>query len=210
MDFDAEKYNDLRDSLRSTMCEDPELREYSPGIKSAMSHVCKEVWNAIPTEPWSTIIHRDCWTNNIMFRRNPEGELDDDVKFVDFQNYLFLSPLQEVVFFLVTSLGKDVATEHFDALLDLYYGELIANLRKMQCDVGRFTRTSFEARLKIDAVLEFSHCPFIIKMASDVAKCGDDSADVENDMMDTLVNPLLLERLRIFVKTYVRKGWLEI
>ncbi|XP_031781533.1 uncharacterized protein LOC100678411 isoform X1 [Nasonia vitripennis] len=159
-------------------------------------------------EPWSTVIHADFWINNFMFHRDQQSGSIDGVKFVDFQNYVIMSPLRELVFFLTTNLSAEVMEHSFDDLLDLYYKNFIEVLKRLDIDTKVFSRDKFDERIKIDGFKEFLHCPFFIKiMTAEV----DDPDKVKNFfglLMEEKLDSLFMEKLRRCVKKFVEKGWL--
>lgn len=166
------------------------------------------VWTDVPEEPWSTIIHADFWTNNIMFHKGDNDELDD-VKFVDFQNYLFLAPTRDLTFFLACGLDKNVIMENVDELIDLYYETLIEKIKQLDCDIEPYTRESFDKRIQIDACIEFTHCVCMLKVITlDIDSDNLDTSNVVDIMENERVNDFFLERLRTFVSVFHARGWL--
>ncbi|XP_001600931.2 uncharacterized protein LOC100116429 [Nasonia vitripennis] len=205
---DTSGFEDITNTIQRLISEDPELSVFSGATKGAMSQKSAMDWTALPTEPWSTIIHSDFWVNNIMFHKDPKSNRVDDVKFVDFQNYLFLSPLRELTFFLIASTNADVMKNQFDELLDIYYEKFIEVLKRIKCDTEPFARDKFDERMKIDAYEEFPHCPFMLKMM-----CADIKADEKFDSVEKFKdagsgNERFMSRLRRSVKKFNEKGWL--
>ncbi|XP_044016777.1 uncharacterized protein LOC122858134 [Aphidius gifuensis] len=176
--------------------------------KKAVESAGFNVWTDVPEEPWSTIIHADFWTNNIMFHKGDNGELDD-VKFVDFQNYLFLAPTRDLTFFIGCGLDGNVIKENVDELIDLYYETIIEKIKQLDCDIEPYSRASFDKRIKIDACIEFTHCMCMLKIITlDTDSDNLDASDVINVMEDEGVNHFYLERVRNFVSVFHARGWL--
>lgn len=201
---DHQGFDSVTQLFLRLMRDDPVMSPHYTRLEVAMTQQTAVTWTAVPPEPWSTIVHADFWVNNIMFRSDGTGRVAD-VKFVDFQNYLFLSPLRELTFFMMINFKEEVMAEHFDELLDEYYGHFIAVLKRMDCDVEPFSRDKFDERLRIDAFEEFPHCPFMMKVMT--TEAGSD-ANPEDLMMEGTFNPILVERLRRCVKKFAEKGWL--
>ena len=132
-----------------------------------------------------------------------------DVKFVDFQNFLFLSPLRDLVFFVVANLDDEAMSENFDELVEYYREEFVGWLQRMQCDVKPFGKEAFYARIKLDAFEEFSHCPIMIKILTASVKEEARTRNLKDLLLRKDSEPLFLERLRRCVSKYVEKGWLE-
>ncbi|XP_014209232.1 uncharacterized protein LOC106639917 [Copidosoma floridanum] len=190
--------------------EDPAMSTHQHRLEAAMRQSSATSWAAVPPEPYSTIIQADFWGNNIMFLKDPDTGRVADVKFVDFQNYLFMSPLRELVFFLATGLEAPVMNdaEAFDGLIDFYHEHFVKTLARMKCDPGPFSRERFDAQLRVDAFEEFPHCPFMLKIMTNEVERDAKSSDIRDRMMNTRVNELWLERLRRCVAKYAEKGWL--
>uniref|UniRef100_A0A6V7JVT9 CHK kinase-like domain-containing protein n=1 Tax=Bracon brevicornis TaxID=1563983 RepID=A0A6V7JVT9_9HYME len=187
---------------------DPELKEYLEACLENFKGFSPDAWTAVPEEPWSTIIHSDFWANNMLYHRKDNETEPDDIKFIDYQNFLFMSPLRELTFFLGSGLDEN-ANKHIDELIDLYYKSLIERLEKLGCNTELYSRESFDKKLVGDARVEFIHSLGHIKiMTMEVAADDPDGKNLVNLMGSTRDNDNFTKRLRYFVKTYYEKGWL--
>ncbi|XP_063994404.1 uncharacterized protein LOC135171757 [Diachasmimorpha longicaudata] len=188
--------------------DDPELKEYHEACRQALNQSMFDSWKIVPSEPWSTIIHADFWTNNMMFRNNSEGK-PVDMKLVDFQTYLFSSPTRELTFFVTGGLDLE-AIDHVDELIDLYYNTLIGQLRLLNCNVEPYSRRSFEERVREDAYVEFVHNVGMVKVVTqDIHEKGAEAPDLINLLQSYDTNEIHQRRLRKLVQTYGKKGWLK-
>ncbi|XP_058804535.1 uncharacterized protein LOC131671814 [Phymastichus coffea] len=190
------------------MRKDPKISVHFERLNAAMTQETVTTWTAPPPEEWSTIVHSDFWVNNFMFRKDPNTGHVTDIKFVDFQNYLNLSPLRELTFFLMVSLDASTMENHFDNLLNFYYESFISVLKRLECNIQSFSKDKFDERMKIDAFHEFPHCPFMLRILSADVKNDLSSDQIENMMLGEQFTPLFIERLRRCVKKYAEKGWL--
>uniref|UniRef100_A0A6V7K3I9 CHK kinase-like domain-containing protein n=1 Tax=Bracon brevicornis TaxID=1563983 RepID=A0A6V7K3I9_9HYME len=187
--------------------EDLEIKEYLEACANLLQKGTIDTWLAPPPEPWSTIIHADFWANNMLYHCETNNE-PDDIKFIDFQNYVFLSPIRELTFFLTTGLDPK-AIEHIDELIDFYYNNIIERLKILKCNTTPYTRESFDERLREDAKIEFSHGLTIIKVITlDVNPDNPDSRNVKSLMESAESNDNYRLKLRNFVKAYAKQGWL--
>lgn len=200
-DMKSESFDDVINLFLNIFKDDEVTSKYYERIKLAMTQESARSWSILPEEPWSTIVHQDFWTGNLLFRA-------DEVKFIDFQMYLFASPLRELTFFVTTGLSKQVLTNHFDEIVDIYYEKFVELLKRFNCDITEFEREKFDARLKIDAFKEFPHGPYMLKMMT--AEYGEnfDVSEIKDFMRKDLASPALVRRLRNFVNKFVEKGWL--
>lgn len=205
----AEEAEDIFGVLFKLMIKDSRLEEHQERIFKLMNPAKKiEFFTYVAEEPWRSIVHMDFWTNNILYHKDPDGNLDD-VKFIDFQNYAYNSPLRDVPYFLCTSTTHEVMTRHFDELLDLYYDTFIDVLKKMKVDVEPFSRDRFDAQLKQDASLEFFHNIMAIKFfTAEVKKETYDSSQLDQVIIFSEPNKLAYEKWYHIVQTYIKQGWL--
>ncbi|XP_043280359.1 uncharacterized protein [Venturia canescens] len=181
---------------------------YDKCMKAFEAGSKNECWFAPPIEPWSTIIHADFWVNNIMFHRDEETGKPDDVKFVDFQNYLFLSPTRELAFFLGSGVKDTVAKREIDLLIDHYHNTLVERLSLMGCDPAPYRRQAFDQQLSKDAYVEFTHSVFMLKiMTKEVDVDDPNSRNVADAMLDSC-SELFYVRLRGLVNDYIERGWM--
>ncbi|XP_014209116.1 uncharacterized protein LOC106639836 [Copidosoma floridanum] len=167
----------------------------------------REAIEYVAQEPWLSFTHLDFWTNNVLFKK--EGAKVVDVKFLDFQNYVYNSPLRDLPYFLCTSTTHEVITGHFNELLDLYYDTFVATLKKLRCDASLFTRESFNRQIKIDARLEFFHNILAIKFfTAEIDKRTYDPSQLEEVVLCSQINKLGLDKWYQIVLTYIEQGWM--
>lgn len=204
-------FEGLHEALWDKIRNDEVLGQYAERCKKAILLTTEEMialWTATPDEPWATIIHADFWVNNIMFRRGDDGKVND-VKFVDFQNYLYFNPIREMVFYIYSSTDKNVQENHIPDLTDLYYETFLRTLTKMGCDTTPFNRKSFDEHIPQSASLEFLHLCFMIKVLTLNAKEIEMDYDKIKDMMVGYQgNQLYLDRLRKLVLRFLEQNWI--
>lgn len=202
-----EEFEYFREDMLKIIAGDPQLAVYLDRCEAAI-RISNDlgIWTKTPDEPWSTIIHADFWVNNIMFHRDENGRVDD-IKFVDFQNYLFLNPLREMVFFLFSS--TEVSDNCLEELIDLYHETFLAVLNRMDCDTEQFTREKFDAKLSADARLESLHIFFMLKILTvDVQKTELKYDNMQDFFKTYQGNKIFIERLRKVVLYFVKHDWI--
>lgn len=208
LDLKTEEFEKFHKDMLTRIREDPQLTVYTDRCATAISESFdRGMWTVTPEEPWSTIIHADFWVNNIMFHRDENGRVDD-VKFVDFQNYLFFNPLREMVFFIFSS--TEVTEDHLiEEMIDLYHETFVAVLDRMGCDTEPFTREKFDAKLFIDARLETMHLFFMLKILTlDVQETELKVDNMKDFMMTYQGNQTFIKRLRKVVFYFVKRNWI--
>ncbi|KAL7293943.1 hypothetical protein TKK_0012673 [Trichogramma kaykai] len=161
-------------------------------------------------EPWCSIMHFDFWTNNVLYHRDEATGRIDDCKFIDFQNYVYNSPLRDLPYFLCSSTEARVMRDHLDELLDLYYETFCRVLKSVQYPKPEavFTRRSFDEQLKIDAKLEFFHNVLAIKFFCAEIDASFEPGQIDAVIIDSGVNKTGYDKWHNIVQTYLRKDWL--
>ncbi|CAH0554098.1 unnamed protein product [Brassicogethes aeneus] len=146
-------------------------------------------------ELFSTICHYDFWVNNIMVNKS-------ECKFLDFQICRYLSLINDLIFFLLTSVENDVVVENFDDLIQLYYDVFINILKKFQCDTSQFSFEVFEQELSFCSKREFLHSiSMLFIIFADVKLPMDLNAPIEPSKNH-------LEKFHVILTIYQKKGWL--
>lgn len=178
-------------------------------IESTFSNVLEgKTYKCEPEEPWATITHGDFWVNNIMFHKDKEGK-PDDVKFVDFQIYLYKSPLKDLPYFLFGSLDDFTRDNHFDDLLTAYYESFVNTLKRMGCNTAPFSWKAFDAELKKQAIRELP----LVALASKFFLFEVDQGQKEtldhdaSSVFDSQCSDSYRKRLMSIVDIYEKRGW---
>lgn len=155
-------------------------------------------------EPFSTIIHFDLWTNNILHQIE-NGEIIRNV-FVDFQIYDYRSAAADVFFFLWTSVQKSVLEQYLDDLIRYYHEKLLETLNILKVDTSLFGLTDFSEDLRLESAFEFGHSIlfiFILKYGKEIGELpSKDEHGVDK------LNDDLKEFVYFMVSECFKRGWL--
>ncbi|KAJ4016110.1 Ecdysteroid Kinase 25 [Neodiprion lecontei] len=204
--FEAEMFMEFITYLINIVKDVPVLHPHLPRIEKALSRPVSDIWNMTPEEPWGAIVHTDLWTNNLMFRVDANGK-PESVKFVDFQTYMYLNPMRDLVFFVISSCQSEVVSLHMEELADFYYEKFLSHLARLDCDVNLFPRHSFDAQFAAAASLEFFHCMFMARIICADAKNDPSTANPEIVLQ---VEPTdeFRRRLTEITLKYVNENWI--
>lgn len=89
-----------------------------------------DVYTPKPDE-FNVILHGDLWVNNIMFQHDEKG-LPTEVLFVDYQMSRYGSPVQDLMYFILSSTEYSIKVKEFDFMIKYYYRELVKNLKLLK------------------------------------------------------------------------------
>lgn len=189
--------------------EDPDMSPYYDRCHDVLIGLgMDDLWADVPREPWATIIHSDFWVNNVLFHRNTKGEIDN-IKFVDFQLYLYSSSIRDLLLYLFSSVVIEATETQLEDLMDLYYDALIDALTKLKCDTSSYTKEGFREKMAEDAKHEFIHLCFMIKLITMDVK--ETSFDYDK-MLDVVVqykgSQRFIDRIRKVVLYFGRHNWI--
>lgn len=158
-------------------------------------------------EPRITFIHNDMWTNNTM-QICENGELIKN-KFVDFQMYIYGSPLCEMVFVIWCSVQMKVVPDHGDELVQYYHRHFISILEKFRSDITPFEYEKFLKRLDEDAPHELLHILYLATII--YVEKGKQAIDLSNNVdefMSDSISKVGVKRIEDVVDDFGEKGWI--
>ncbi|XP_063363838.1 uncharacterized protein LOC134652606 [Cydia amplana] len=105
-----------------------------------------------PPLQYSTICHGDCWINNIIFKNKATRPVE--VMFVDYQLSRYASPVSDISYFLYMSTERELLSQHYETLINVYYGTLAGVLRECNLKIEQvYPETIFRQHLTEYSVL---------------------------------------------------------
>ncbi|XP_047991818.1 uncharacterized protein LOC125230635 isoform X2 [Leguminivora glycinivorella] len=120
-------------------------------LKALAGHLLAILQTPPPLQ-YSAICHGDCWINNILFK--VKGTRPVEVMFVDYQLSRYASPVSDISYFLYMSTDRELLSQHYETLINVYYGTLAGVLRQCNLKVEQvYPENIFRLHLKEYSVL---------------------------------------------------------
>ncbi|CAH2000001.1 unnamed protein product [Acanthoscelides obtectus] len=151
-------------------------------------------------EPFSTILHTDVWVNNIMVKN---CQSDIDIKLVDFQFCTYDSPVEDLMFFLITSVPLDVLKNHLDELLQSYHKYFIQELENLKCSTDQFGYGKLLVEIKECLHNTVFRCLWFIP----TVVLGEKGT--KSDVTKIVPSQAAKEKIWWMVQEFYRRGWLD-
>lgn len=116
---------------------------------------------SIGSEPFGTLNHGDCWSNNMMYNyKDTDKKEIKDICIVDWQMARYGSPALDLSLFVFCCTKKDLRDEKLKALLDSYHESCCNLLQKLQLNPDTIlTRNDLDQQLR-------KHAKFVLGMAN--------------------------------------------
>ncbi|XP_035434710.2 uncharacterized protein LOC118265721 isoform X1 [Spodoptera frugiperda] len=206
------------DVMKSTMQRnvDTALNVVSPEHKDALARFLDKTLELTleemtgPVGSRTVIIHRDYRGNNLLHRRREDGTVD--IKIVDLQTLQGGSPVTDLIYFIFTGSDEKFRAQYFDKLLDHYYTELSAAMKRLQLNPDEvFSRADFDYEMKEKLPFGLTLAVFtlpVVTVEMENAPQVDESLDISKFNVEK-TSDLYAERLNGVVNDYVKWGILK-
>ncbi|XP_050550747.1 uncharacterized protein LOC118265721 isoform X8 [Spodoptera frugiperda] len=159
---------------------------------------------------FKAIIHGDYRGNNLLHRVRKDGTVD--IKIVDLQTLQGGSPVTDLIYFIFTGSDEKFRAQYFDKLLDHYYTELSAAMKRLQLNPDEvFSRADFDYEMKEKLPFGLTLAVFtlpVVTVEMENAPQVDESLDISKFNVEK-TSDLYAERLNGVVNDYVKWGILK-
>uniref|UniRef100_A0A336MPH4 CSON004997 protein n=1 Tax=Culicoides sonorensis TaxID=179676 RepID=A0A336MPH4_CULSO len=126
-------YNKITTSFREAMLSWPGFENIVKKSEAWGENVYKHGIKAVEMHPndFRCLVHGDAWLNNLMFKETSDGP-PKDIKLIDFQLASLGTPIQDLFYFMTSSLMEDVRVENFDTIIAHYQESLERSFNSLQ------------------------------------------------------------------------------
>ncbi|XP_065221901.1 uncharacterized protein LOC135846627 [Planococcus citri] len=120
------------------------------------------------TSQFNVLNHGDFWTNNIMFKYDKYGTVEQ-VKLIDFQLTLWKSPVYDLIYFIITSVKFELYLKYFPLLMRIYLNTLNRVLGQFNCPTYQMNSLlkDFDDMFPFAIIVLISVLPIIISDPDD-------------------------------------------
>ncbi|XP_035434709.2 uncharacterized protein LOC118265721 isoform X2 [Spodoptera frugiperda] len=157
-----------------------------------------------------TVGHGDFRPSNLMHKTLDDGTVD--IKIVDLQTLQGGSPVTDLIYFIFTGSDEKFRAQYFDKLLDHYYTELSAAMKRLQLNPDEvFSRADFDYEMKEKLPFGLTLAVFtlpVVTVEMENAPQVDESLDISKFNVEK-TSDLYAERLNGVVNDYVKWGILK-
>lgn len=205
---DTEKM--LMNNIIDTALSNDECKSIIERIKNGLQLCGQNAKNRPPpVEPFATINHNDYWVNNTMIKYK-NGKPTEN-KMIDFQLIDYGSPGNDVIFFLFSSVQKEVLDVHYDRLVQLYYQTFIHTLKELKCETKPFTYELFQEELNRSAKnAQFAHILIMLRPIYSIKANVRELHELsEEDLLsEHQLSDLYKQKLPEIILEFAKKKWI--
>lgn len=164
-------------------------------------------------DDFNVILHGDLWSNNIMFKYDDNGDIEDTV-LVDFQMCNYGPPALDLTYCLYTSSDNDISELDWDMLVQYYYDELRTMLKKLNYSKKILSLMEFNAQIIMRGMYA-SSIGIICEAGRIMENVGEDGAanfivdDAAEYRLNMLLNPQVVPKIVKLLKYFDRKGYYD-
>ncbi|KAJ8716956.1 hypothetical protein PYW08_005355 [Mythimna loreyi] len=156
------------------------------------------------------IVHADFRGNNLLHKVREDGKVE--IKIVDLQTLQAGSPITDLLYFIFTGSDEEFRAKYFDKLIDHYYSELSAAMRRLNLNPDEiFPREDFDYEFKEKLPFGLTLAVFTLPVITvDTANAPEvnENLDISNFAIEK-TSDLYAERLNGVVNDYVKWGILK-
>lgn len=158
------------DTLIEVVSNWPDYQYYANKLKKLRPKLMDKCRQGVLVSPghFTTLIHGDLWTNNILFAYDQTTNKLKIVALIDFQFCCWASPTLDLHYFFNTSLAETLRLHHQEELVQFYHKKLTESLETVH--YKKHFPTLHEIQIQFQEKSFYSMCCIIINVNSQYFK----------------------------------------
>ncbi|XP_055307114.1 uncharacterized protein LOC129571346 [Sitodiplosis mosellana] len=185
----------------------------SPEMRNKIENVTRngkeynEILTRAPDSPYTTVVHKDLWINNIMTKRDATPT---KVKIYDFQSFYFESFMHDLIFFLFTSVQNSDLKSNFKSLIDHYLAEFRKTMDFFKCPLDDYTSEKMWSEIRDKAHILL----FRLLIRAKVTKANHDSTpqlhevNKRNSPMERPASKVVLDQWKFIIDMFIENAFI--
>ena len=107
--------------------------QYYEKVVKIQNQLTDEIYKLIDIDSneFNVLNHGDCWSNNIMFNYDEQGNVAATY-LIDYQMTRYTSPAADLLYFLLSSTQLDIKLSKFDYFIKYYHDHLVESLQLLK------------------------------------------------------------------------------
>lgn len=133
--------NEMMQAMDADLLSVPEIVPLVGNVKKQVEMCRNRIANLdfVEDSPFNTFCHGDFWVNNVMIGYDENCKHPKRMKIIDFQFIKFASVVEDILFFIFTSVEESIIPDQIDHLLAVYYDAFVASLQLNGCPLDDFS-----------------------------------------------------------------------
>ncbi|XP_066152583.1 uncharacterized protein [Euwallacea fornicatus] len=189
--------------IKYDILDRPQLINYKSTIHKAIRRACFDAFDESEENPWHTMCHGRFWSQSIMFKKSEMGGEPISCKIINFKLAEYESCIEELIFFMYTSIQINVLDDEFDQFLEIYFQTFKDVLKKHNLDLDD-TIYNFAAFLaEVNKIGLKALAEVLVHLREIVTKTenSEDHVDAKNEYF---------ERLCFIFLHMIKQGWITV
>ncbi|CAG9797245.1 unnamed protein product [Chironomus riparius] len=201
--------------------EEVVARDKITNLIENLQDICIERVKPKYEEPYTVMLHGDCWINNFLFHYS-KTDAPDDIKLIDWQITRYGAPAIDLIYFFFICTDHKLRTNHFNELLKIYYNSLEEMLNNLDCNANEIypfdvLQKQMKMYGKFGVIMASFILPALITKDEEIVDLNfvmDQNSKEMNEMAEHVVDKMIetdsfTKRIRNVIFDAIDYGYLE-